>query len=57
MVVKNQIKFVKSLQQKKYRNQHRLFVAEGVKLVKELLESGMIADSIYSTEDDVLEEY
>ena len=54
MVVKNQIKFVKSLQQKKYRNQSRLFVAEGVKLVKELLHAGMIADSVYSTEEEIL---
>ena len=56
MVVKNQIKFVKSLQQKKYRNQYKLFVAEGVKLVKELLNAGLIADSIYCTDAEVFKD-
>lgn len=51
MVVKNQIKFIKSLQQKKYRIQHRLFVAEGVKLVKELINSRLSLSWLYSTED------
>ena len=57
MVVKNQIKFVKSLQQKKYRNQSRMFVAEGVKLVKELLHAGMKADSIYCTEEEIIKDF
>ncbi|MGI9547931.1 MAG: TrmH family RNA methyltransferase, partial [Flavobacteriaceae bacterium] len=52
MVVKNQIKFIKSLQQKKYRNQHRLFVAEGVKLVGELLNSQLSPAYLYSTDDN-----
>ncbi|MEX0315891.1 MAG: RNA methyltransferase, partial [Allomuricauda sp.] len=39
MVTKNQIKLVKSLQQKKYRSQHKLFVVEGKKVVEELLEA------------------
>lgn len=41
MVTKNQIKLVVSLKQKKYRSQHGLFVVEGEKLVKELLQAGM----------------
>lgn len=41
MVTKNQIKLVVSLKQKKYRSQHRLFVVEGEKLVKELLQAGV----------------
>jgi len=41
MVTKNQIKLVASLKQKKYRSQHRLFVVEGEKVVRELLETGM----------------
>lgn len=41
MVTKNQIKLVASLKQKKYRSQHGLFVVEGEKLVKELLQAGM----------------
>ena len=42
MVTKNQIKLVASLQQKKYRTQHGLFVAEGKKLVSELLAEGLV---------------
>ncbi len=37
MVTKNQIKLVVSLKQKKYRSQHGLFVVEGEKVVRELL--------------------
>ena len=51
MVVKNQIKFIKSLHQKKYRNQHGLFVAEGVKLVEELLHSAISLKELYATEE------
>ncbi|SHG86338.1 TrmH family RNA methyltransferase [Flagellimonas flava] len=41
MVTKNQIKLVASLQQKKYRTQHKLFVVEGKKTVLELVEAGL----------------
>ena len=41
MVTKNQIKLVVNLKQKKYRTQHGLFVVEGEKSVKELLQAGM----------------
>ena len=54
MVVKNQIKFIKSLQQKKYRNQHGLFVAEGIKLVNELLSCGMLPVWVYATQSEPL---
>ncbi|NAY92437.1 RNA methyltransferase [Muricauda sp. JGD-17] len=40
MVTKNQIKLVVSLQQKKYRTRHGLFMVEGAKTVNELLEAG-----------------
>ena len=40
MLGRNRIKLIKSLEHKKFRNQERLFVAEGDKLVKSLLESG-----------------
>ena len=50
MVVKSQIKLIKSLQQKKYRNQHSLFVMEGVKSVHELLKSNIVAHQIYATD-------
>jgi len=50
MVVKSQIKFIKSLQQKKHRMDNSLFVAEGVKTVNELLASRFKADCIYTTD-------
>lgn len=52
MVTKNQIKLVKSLQQKKYRNQHGLFVAEGEKLVNEILQSDFKAFKIFSSDKE-----
>ncbi|WP_461630205.1 TrmH family RNA methyltransferase [Labilibaculum euxinus] len=39
MLSKNQIKLITSLQQKKFRDQHQLFVAEGNKLVSDLVEA------------------
>lgn len=50
MVTKNQIKLVASLKQKKYRSQHGLFVVEGEKLVKELLQSGVRPYIIFTDE-------
>lgn len=55
MVSKSQIKFIKSLQQKKYRTEHRLFVVEGVKTVKELLKANIKPYAIYTTSSAVLE--
>lgn len=55
MVVKSQIKFVRSLQQKKYRKQHGLFVAEGVKLVIDLLNSGLRSRNLYCTDANITE--
>ncbi|GAA4270748.1 RNA methyltransferase [Aquimarina gracilis] len=51
MVSKNQKKLIKSLYQKKYRKQHRLFVAEGKKVIKELLEANLNLHSLYTTDD------
>ncbi|GAA0873246.1 RNA methyltransferase [Gangjinia marincola] len=39
MVSKSQIKLILSLSQKKYRNKHGLFVAEGIKVINELINS------------------
>jgi len=50
MVSKKQIKLVKSLGQKKYRNRHGLFVAEGIKLVRELLLSTFKTYRIFTTD-------
>lgn len=54
MVVKNQLKFIKSLQQKKYRNEYGLFVAEGIKTVGTLLGSHYQVENIYTTQADAL---
>jgi TrmH family RNA methyltransferase len=40
MVGKKWLKLIKSLQQKKYRNEHQLFFVEGKKVVQELLNAG-----------------
>ena len=49
MVSKNEIKLITSLQQKKYRNKHRLFVVEGVKSVDEFIHSQYPVYKIYIT--------
>jgi len=54
MVVKSQIKFIKSLQQKKYRILNDLFVVEGVKMVNELLQTEMKLHSLYTTNPELL---
>ena len=50
MVSKNQIKLISSLQQKKYREQHQLFVAEGIKCINELLNAAFIPVFLLATE-------
>lgn len=50
---KNQIKLITSLQQKKYRQQHKLFIAEGVKVVNELLNSNLQVETIFSTDEHI----
>ena len=50
MVSKNQIKLITSLQFKKYRNEHKLFIAEGVKVIQELLESNFVLEHLFVTE-------
>ncbi|MGO4822383.1 MULTISPECIES: TrmH family RNA methyltransferase [unclassified Flavobacterium] len=52
MVSKNQIKLITSLQQKKFRNAHQLFFAEGVKVIQELLQSDLELDHLYTTQND-----
>lgn len=51
MVTKNQIKLIKSLHQKKYRKEHQLFIAEGVKVIGELIKSSLVLEHIYCTEE------
>ena len=48
---KNNLKLITSLQQKKYRQKHKLFVAEGVKVVNELLGSSIDASHVFTTDE------
>lgn len=50
MISKNQIKFVKSLQQKKQRDIHQCFVVESTKNVLEILQSDYEVLGLYATE-------
>ena len=43
----NKIKFIRSLSQKKYRDEHQLFIAEGEKIVEEALRSGYNVKEVY----------
>ena len=49
MVSKNQIKLINSLHQKKFRQINKLFIAEGIKVIQELLDAQYELDQIYST--------
>ncbi|MBL4715267.1 MAG: RNA methyltransferase [Bacteroidia bacterium] len=51
MLSKAQIKFVKSLQLKKYRQEYCQFVAETPKLIKEMLNSDFVVNKIYANEN------
>ncbi|EID75775.1 TrmH family RNA methyltransferase [Imtechella halotolerans] len=55
MVSKNQIKLITSLQQKKYRNQHKLFIAEGKKVIEEFLFADFSLHSLFTTNEDFVE--
>ncbi|NQD35772.1 RNA methyltransferase [Permianibacter sp. IMCC34836] len=49
MLIRNTVKLIKSLQQKKYRREHALFVVEGGKSVQEVLASDWPLHSVYAT--------
>ena len=51
MVSKNQIKLITSLQQKKFRQEHQLFIAEGVKVIQELLVSNFVLEHLFVTQE------
>lgn len=51
MITKNQIKFIKSLSLKKNRIKEKLFIAEGEKIVSELLRSDFEIKNIYATKE------
>ena len=49
MISKNQIKLIRSLEQKKNRKREGLFVAEGPKVVDDLLQAGYHPKQLFST--------
>lgn len=51
MLSKNQIKRITSLDKKKYRNNHKLFVVEGVKSIQEFINSEYELENLFATED------
>ncbi|TXD46848.1 TrmH family RNA methyltransferase [Polaribacter sp. IC073] len=50
-ISKNQLKLITSLSQKKYRQKHHLFIAEGIKVVNELLNSSFEVEVLFCTDD------
>lgn len=52
MVVKSELKLIKSLQQKKCRNEHGLFVVEGKKTIEEVLKSDMQLYKLFAVNFD-----
>lgn len=46
---KNQLKLITSLRQKKYRQKHQIFIAEGIKVVDEYLNSDFKVVQLFST--------
>lgn len=49
MLSKAQISFITSLQHKKFRKQHGLFIVEGIKSVLEFIHSDYVIDTVYTT--------
>lgn len=50
-LTKSNIRLITSLQQKKYRQKHKLFIGEGIKVVRELLASNLKVNRIYCTDN------
>ncbi|WP_353150397.1 RNA methyltransferase [Flavobacterium sp.] len=55
MVSKNQIKLINSLQQKKYRKLHNLFIAEGKKVIQELIDANFSLVHLFVTQTDLFD--
>ena len=50
MLSKNQVKYIQSLHQKKYRQQHGAFLVEGAKSVQEVLQSDFQTELVVATD-------
>ena len=55
MVSKNQIKLINSLQQKKYRKLHNLFIAEGKKVIQELIDADFKLEYLFVTKENLFD--
>jgi rRNA methylases len=55
MLSKNDAKYIQSLQYKKSRNEEGVFIAEGVKLVNEIIQSGWGVKKIFATHEWIAE--
>jgi len=53
MLSQAQKKFLTSLKQKKYRKEHGVFVSEGLKIVRELLQSELEVTGVYGTSEGI----
>jgi TrmH family RNA methyltransferase len=51
MLVKSQVKYIQSLSHKKLRDSEGVFVAEGPKLINELLSAGLPLQQLYAVKD------
>lgn len=49
---KNHLKLITSLRQKKYRQKHKMFVVEGVKVIREFLQSSFELHLLFSVDAD-----
>ncbi|MCF6365971.1 MAG: RNA methyltransferase [Bacteroidales bacterium] len=52
MLSKSKIKFFNSIKLRKYRKKHKLFVAEGKKIIKDLVDSGFVVKYIVAEKND-----
>jgi len=50
MISKNTIKLIRRLEQKKYRQENKIFVVEGEKMVDELIDSSFTIQEIFATQ-------
>lgn len=51
LISNNQIKFIRSLSDKKFRDEHGMFTVEGEKMVSEAVSSGMKVEAVYRRDE------
>ena len=57
MLSKNTLKYLTSLRQKKYRDREEVFLAEGPKLIGDLLDAGLELQQLYTTDPALFSDY